>query len=83
MIDEFDAACVAALMFHKEEPEDDSDVEEIDDLLVDRFGIDVCVFADLLERLLPFCASGISPATGTGYRGFAKDGCFIVKTSTN
>jgi hypothetical protein len=82
MIDEFDAACVVAAVFNKEEPEDDEDIDALDDLLLERFGIDLPNFAELVERLLPLCAQNTSPLTGIRYRGFIhpKHGHFIVKT---
>ena len=80
MIDEFDAACVAALIFDREEPSYDHELEEFDDLLVEKFNIDLVSFSKLIEALLPFCASGKSPLTDTTYRGFAKDGAFVAKT---
>jgi hypothetical protein len=83
MIDEFDAACVAALLFNQEEPDYDEDIDAMDDLMAEHFGIDLRIFAELIEKLLPFCASGTSPLTGASYRGFAKDGCFVVKTEAN
>jgi hypothetical protein len=80
MIDDIDAACVAALILNKDEPVEDHEVDSLGELLFDRFGVDLPNFAELIEALLPFCAVDKSPLTGTVYRGLAKDGYFVVKT---
>lgn len=80
MIEDFEAAELAAAILEQEEPETDDEIDAIEAELVDRFGVDLVQFASLAAALLPFCAEGVSPLTGSVYRGFAKDGCFIVKT---
>jgi hypothetical protein len=80
MTDEFDAACLAACLFGKEEPDTDDQVDQIEEQLMERFNICLGQLSDLIDLLMPFCSVGRSPLTDTIYRGFAKDGCFIVKT---
>lgn len=79
-LDEFDAACIVAAMFNLPEPEDDSDIEQMEEKLNERIGIDLSTLANIATKLLPLCAEGVSPLTGKAYKGFAKDGVFIAKT---
>lgn len=78
MIDHWEAQELAGLMFGISEEESDDD-DHVEGLLVDRYGIGLEEFTLLLGDLLPFVMEGKSPLTGNHYRGFGKDGCFIVK----
>ena len=82
-VDETEAACLAAAMLGLPEPDNDEQAEEVEDKFVTSFGIDLLTFTDMIERLLPLCTVAESPLTGNRYRGFAKDGCFIVKTEAS
>ncbi len=79
-IDWFDAACLAAAVLDVPEPEDDDNVDAIEEKLIDTYGIDMDQFSRLTGKLLPMCSSDVSPLTQQVRRGFAKDGAFIVKT---
>lgn len=79
MIDEFDAAEVAAAVLGIDDPDVDEQIDDIDTAIYDVYGIDLQEFTRILEALIPFCAEGKSPLTGNHYRGFAKDGCFLAK----
>lgn len=79
MIDEFDAAEVAAGILGIDDPDVDEQQDDIDQSLYDEYGIDLQVFTRIVEALIPFCAEGRSPLTGNHYRGFAKDGAWLAK----
>ena len=55
--------------------------EDLDELLFDEFNIDLEIFENLIEKLMPLCEVGHSPLTGTSYRGFAdvKNGFWLEK----
>ena len=80
MIEDFEAAELAAAILEQEEPETDDEIDAIEAELVDRFGVDLEQFASLPAALLPFCTKGVSALTGRAHRGFARDDRFIVKT---
>ena len=45
--------------------------EDLDELLFDEFNIDLNIFENLIEKLMPLCEVGHSPLTSISYRGFA------------
>ena len=45
--------------------------EDLGELLFDEFNIDLNIFENLIEKLMPLCEVGHSPLTGISYRGFA------------
>lgn len=57
----------------------DADDDEMEDALWDRFGIVFEDFHKVSVALLPYATIGTSPLTQTTYRGFAKDGVFLLK----
>lgn len=81
-LDEFEAAELVAAMFNLPEPEDDSDIERMEEKLNERIGIDLSTLANIATKLLPLCAEGVSPLTGKAYKGFARGHSFIAKIST-
>lgn len=55
----------------------ESDIEQD---LYDKYGFPSFEeFMDLVEKLLPLCDTARSELTGKRYRGFGKDGLFLVK----
>lgn len=59
-------------------PEDDDDV---DDLLMERFGVDLEQFAVVVEALLPLCMVARGALSDQVYHGFAdrEDNLWLVK----
>lgn len=80
LIEEFEALELAAAMLGQDEPETAEEEEALEEALLERFGVDIEVLTRVAGALLPLCACCRSPLTERSYRGFAKDGCFIVKT---
>ena len=78
MIDYWEAQELVGLILDISEEESD-DEDRVECLLLDRYGITLEDFTLLLGDLLPFVMEWKSPLTGNHYRGFGKDGCFIVK----
>lgn len=79
-VEEFEALELAAAMLGRDEPETAEEEEALEQALLERFGVDIEVLIKVAGALLPLCACGRSSLTDRGYRGFARDGCFIVKT---
>lgn len=80
-LDEFEAAELVAAMYNLPEPEEDQDIEQMEEKLDEEFGIDLNTLAEIATKLLPLCAEGVSPLTGNAYRGFARGNGFIAKVS--
>jgi hypothetical protein len=59
--------------------EDAAEDADIDNLLIDRFDVNLEQFQKIAEALLPFTVPTRTALMGTLCQGFAKDGCFIVK----
>ena len=60
-----------------------SDYDDIDAGLADTYGLDVDTFHKLISDLLPLINVGVSPITGTKFKGFSKvedgHGFWLVK----
>jgi hypothetical protein len=68
---------IAVLGINEDECEDiDS---EIDNLLAECYEIDLQTFSRIAGTLLDLIDVGTSPITGEKFKGFAKDGCWLVK----
>lgn len=53
-------------------PDDDNTPEQLEDLLYENYGItDLEGLDNLLELLVPYCDTHISPLTGITYCGFS------------
>ena len=63
------------------ELEDDEDLEESDleKILYDYCDINFDQFYLLIEKLLPSCEHAKSELTGITYRGFGKDGVWLIR----
>ena len=63
------------------ELEDDEDLEEgdLERILYNYCDIDLDQFYLLIERLLPLCEHAKSGLTGIPYRGFGKNGVWLIK----
>jgi hypothetical protein len=61
-----------------ENSEQDSDAC-IEEELYEAFGIDVDSFIKLLNKLVPLIDVAESPLTHTLYKGFAYEGCWLLK----
>ena len=63
------------------ELEDDGDLEEgdLERILYNYCDIDLDQFYLLIEKLLPLCEHAKSELTGITYRGFGKDGVWLIK----
>lgn len=69
---------LAAAMLGKTEEYENESLENLDELFYDAFDIDTSQLHKLVEHLLPMIDAGQS-ITGCMHKGFAQDGCFIVK----
>lgn len=78
MIDEFEAAELAAAMLGRPAPDDDADVYALCDALLEEFNLDWEQLATVAEKLMPLIAVG-TVLSGRTARGFARDGAFICK----
>lgn len=58
---------------------DEADVDEIERALMDRWDTDLPTFQKIAEALLPLTVPARTAMTGRKFRGFVKDGAFIVK----
>ena len=60
---------------------DDEDLEEgdLERILYNYCDIDLDQFYFLIEKLLPLCEHTKSELTGITYRGFGKDGVWLIK----
>ena len=60
----------------------DENWDELDDLLVDKFNIDLHILEQITEKLLPLCHVAKGAFSGNVYCGFADkaNGVWIVKT---
>lgn len=63
-------------------PDNEMDDAEIEMGLWEGLGIEICVFEEVVSRLLPLIHTGKSELTGKVYKGFAdvKNESWIVKT---
>lgn len=57
----------------------DADTETINVELQNKFGIDLHDFAQLMEKLLPMIDVGESILTHKKYKGFGKNGIWLLK----
>ena len=57
----------------------DDNEDDVDDALMEKFDIDLDQFQKLVSKLLPLCTKEVSPLSRRTYRGFASDGCFIMR----
>jgi hypothetical protein len=61
----------------------DENAEDLDDLtsqgLYENYGMDIDQFRKLLTVLVPLIEIAESPLTHTLYKGFASDGCWLLK----
>jgi hypothetical protein len=78
-VEDFEAIELFAAMIGKSEPETDEEIRAMDDKCIDRFGIDLLQFTEIVSHLLPFCEHRNLALSGAPARGFAKDGAFICK----
>lgn len=73
-IDTFNLA-VAALNFDL----DDFDEDAVERELMDLWGIDLETFGRIGDALLELTVPGQASVSGAWFRGFVKDGLFVVK----
>ena len=52
---------------------------EIEDILYNKCDITLDQFDSIIEKLLPLCEHVKSELTGTAYRGFGKDGVWLIR----
>lgn len=58
----------------------DADVDIIEEALVDKFGIGIGEFVELIEHLIPLVDVGRSPLTKKLYKGFSdQQGVWLTK----
>ena len=79
IVHDFEATELFAAMIGKPEPDTDAEISALDDECIDRFGIDLMQFTEIVSHLLPFCEHRTLCLSGLPARGFAKDGAFICK----
>jgi len=55
--------------------------DELSDLFEDKYGLNIEQFDKLVSDLVPLCAVGKSPLTGTVFRGFIDEteGVWLIK----
>lgn len=51
--------------------DEDADYEDVHDALYEKYEIDLHNFEKIIEDLLPLIDVGVSPLTGTKFKGFA------------
>jgi hypothetical protein len=78
-VEDVEATELFAAMIDKPEPETDEQITALDDECIERFGIDLMQFTEIVSRLLPLCEHRNLALSGAPARGFAKDGAFICK----
>ncbi len=78
-VEDFEATELFAAMIGKPDPETDAEISALDDECIERFGIDLMQFTEIVSHLLPFCEHRTLALSGASARGFAKDGAFICK----
>ena len=59
---------------------DDVSEEDLDELIIDRYGIDSETYSRIVKDLLPLCDKAVSPLTGKTYKGFGTDYIWLLKT---
>jgi len=79
IVHDFEATELFAAMIGKPEPETNAEISALDDECIDRFGIDLMQFTEIVSHLLPFCEHQELALSDEPARGFAKDGAFICK----
>ena len=76
-VDAYDLAC------HLCKLNLDADYDDVDAGLADAYGLDIDTFHKLISDLLPLIDVGVSPITGTKFKGFSKvengHGFWLVK----
>ena len=60
-----------------------SDCDLPREILYENFDINIDQLHDIVKALLPLCDCAPSPLTDIWYRGFGKDGMWIVKEEVN
>ncbi len=58
---------------------EEADTDEIERALMDKWDTDLPTFQKIAEALLPLTVPARTAMTGRKFRGFVKDGAFIVK----
>lgn len=80
-IDREEAAELAAAILDMDPPESDAEIGKIEARLFIDMGLDMDDLAKYAEALLPLCASSQSSLTGRFFKGFARNGVYIVKAA--
>lgn len=57
----------------------DHDDDEVEAMIVERFGVDIHQFGTVAEALIPFTVPARSPLTGNLYRGFTNGKWWLAK----
>ncbi len=52
---------------------------ELEEALQEGFGVNLEDFKEIVDALVPFTPSHISPLTGREYQGFVNEGAFVYK----
>ena len=55
------------------------ELHEMEGILYNECGLTLDQFDSIIEKLLPFCEHAESELTGTVFRGFGKDGLWLIK----
>lgn len=71
-----DASELAAVMMGMP---DDTEPDEVDQALFDRFNIELDTFQKIAEALVPLTIPARVAISGEAFQGFVKNGAFIVK----
>lgn len=71
---EAEELAIAVLGLHE-----DSESDDIEVAIFNRFDVDLSTFTDIAKALIPFTIPAQVAITGKMYQGFVKDNAFIVK----
>lgn len=58
---------------------ENSESDDIENAIFNRFDVDLSTFTDIAQALIPFTTPAQAAITGKMYQGFVKDNAFIVK----
>lgn len=70
---------VEELVRHMFQLEDEDDLDALDEAIFEQWGTTFENFKAMLEQLVPLIEVGTSELTGKTYKGFGKDGLWLVK----
>ena len=81
-VDFFELEELACKILGLDYDEIDADTSVIEEKMYEELNMDLEMFQEIIERLMPLIDQGESPMTGDIYKGFAdvKNQCWLLKT---